>query len=273
MKLKLSTILAITSLGVGATQAASVAWDNTSTDGKWLTPANWDADTLPASSDDVTISNGDTVDYVAGADLSVTGGGSITVTGGSALKTDQGNWSQFNNGSVTLDNGTFTRTAGGNLVLGFDSSNTIAVGMSNSSNLTVGGELWFGRNVANTGVTASLTISDSTVAANGGVGIWFWNSDNNNYNLNVVGIGSSIQGRLGYEATNGGGANNSATWESLWTLGILQHNGSSAGAFADHFETTGTAGNTNYTLTAIPEPSSTALLGLGGLALVLRRRK
>ena len=29
----------------------------------------------------------------------------------------------------------------------------------------------------------------------------------------------------------------------------------------------------NITLTAIPEPSSTALLGLGGLALILRRRK
>ncbi len=29
----------------------------------------------------------------------------------------------------------------------------------------------------------------------------------------------------------------------------------------------------NHTLTVVPEPSTTALLGLGGLALILRRRK
>ena len=29
----------------------------------------------------------------------------------------------------------------------------------------------------------------------------------------------------------------------------------------------------NVNLTAVPEPTSTALLGLGGLALILRRRK
>lgn len=32
-------------------------------------------------------------------------------------------------------------------------------------------------------------------------------------------------------------------------------------------------GNYNATFTVVPEPSSTALLGLGGLALILRRRK
>ncbi|MEZ7957082.1 MAG: PEP-CTERM sorting domain-containing protein [Rubritalea sp.] len=41
-------------------------------------------------------------------------------------------------------------------------------------------------------------------------------------------------------------------------------------------EEDGLAGTTsidNFSITAVPEPSSTALLGLGGLALIMRRRK
>jgi len=43
--------------------------------------------------------------------------------------------------------------------------------------------------------------------------------------------------------------------------------------FASYAQRTSRAQYTNITITAIPEPSSTALLGLGGLALMLRRRR
>ncbi|MGJ8656174.1 MAG: PEP-CTERM sorting domain-containing protein [Akkermansiaceae bacterium] len=43
--------------------------------------------------------------------------------------------------------------------------------------------------------------------------------------------------------------------------------------FADYFLVTPNGGGGGSTLTLVPEPSSTALLGLGGLALILRRRK
>ncbi|BDS05180.1 hypothetical protein NT6N_02200 [Oceaniferula spumae] len=59
----------------------------------------------------------------------------------------------------------------------------------------------------------------------------------------------------------------SATYEDLWNIGLLQRNGANSGTFTDNFVVNG------GTLTAVPEPSSVALLGLGGLALIMRRRK
>jgi hypothetical protein len=56
-------------------------------------------------------------------------------------------------------------------------------------------------------------------------------------------------------------------YETLWTNGNLTVNGGQTGDFSDNFQVTGS------TLTTVPEPSSAALLGLGGLALILRRRK
>ena len=59
-----------------------------------------------------------------------------------------------------------------------------------------------------------------------------------------------------------------AYYSGLWDAGHLRVDGVKSGAFADHFEVNGT-----QLSLVVPEPSSTALLGLGGLALILRRRK
>ncbi len=58
-----------------------------------------------------------------------------------------------------------------------------------------------------------------------------------------------------------------ATFQTLWDQGKLTFGGANEGTFTDHFKVEGS------TLSVVPEPSSTALLGLGGLALILRRRK
>ncbi len=121
-----------------------------------------------------------------------------------------------------------------------------------------------------------MTLSGGSTldASAGSVGIWFNNSDNNTHIVNFTGAGT-IVGRLGYKDTFGGASDNNYQWSEAWTEGILKYNGTNTGAFADHFSTTGTAGTAGYKLiaVAVPEPSSTALLGLGGLALILRRRK
>jgi len=56
-------------------------------------------------------------------------------------------------------------------------------------------------------------------------------------------------------------------YEAFYTDGDLTIGGDNSAAFADVFQVSGN------TLSLVPEPSSTALLGLGGLALILRRRK
>ena len=55
-------------------------------------------------------------------------------------------------------------------------------------------------------------------------------------------------------------------YEGLFTGGDLQFEGSNAGTFGGNFQVSG------ETLSLVPEPSSLALLGLGGLC-VLRHRK
>ena len=57
-------------------------------------------------------------------------------------------------------------------------------------------------------------------------------------------------------------------YEAFYTAGDLTFAGDNSAAFADVFEVSG-----NTLSLVVPEPSSTALLGLGGLALILRRRK
>jgi hypothetical protein len=60
-------------------------------------------------------------------------------------------------------------------------------------------------------------------------------------------------------------------YEILWTDTVLKYNGGNTGTFSDHFQVTGS------TLTAIPEPSTFALMGivLGafGLSRMRNRRK
>lgn len=55
-------------------------------------------------------------------------------------------------------------------------------------------------------------------------------------------------------------------YEGLFTSGDLLFAGSNAGAFGDNFQVSG------QTLSLVPEPSSLALLGLGGLCVLRRRR-
>ena len=103
---------------------------------------------------------------------------------------------------------------------------------------------------------------------NGGVGIL-------NLSGGTVTIGSAptIGGSDRLNFTTGSTGSFDATgwtqtdYETLWTNGNLTVDGGQTGNFSDNFQVSGA------TLTVVPEPSSAALLGLGGLALILRRRK
>lgn len=271
-----TTILAVASLGISTTQAA-VVWDNGGAGLSWHTPDNWDTNAVPSSADDITITTTDAITFNPrfGGDHLRIDGGSLAITGGSLT---QGNFYGedvfVDNGTMTLNNTTFEFVNTGaqfRIAEGNGDSGTVHV---SNSTLTVNGELWLGDAGANTSQTAILNVTNSTLdLTTGAVGLWFWDTDaaGSSMSINVNGAGSTVSGRVGRRNTSGQA--NNVSWEALWDEGILQYNGGNLGTFADHFETSGTPGNQNYILTSVPEPSSSALLGLGGLALVLRRRK
>lgn len=275
-----TTILAVTSLGIGASQAATVAWDNGGTGQSWQTAGNWNPDGRPATGDDVTIATGDAVTLnpgFGGDHLIINGGGSVTVSNGSSLRQSNsfGEETFIDNGTLNLNDASYGLDNGGALTILANSTNFSGVINLVNSSIVTGGEIWLGSNTASsTNQTATINLTNSTIDSNGGVGIWFWdtNATDNNISININGGNSSIESRIG-RRLSGVASDNAVSWETLWNEGSLKFNGANSGVFSDHFTTTGTVGTAGYTLNSIPEPSSTALLGLGGLALILRRRK
>jgi hypothetical protein len=275
MKIATMTFLAATGM-MAITSAATVTWDNGGVDSNWFTGGNWSTDAVPNinGTDNATISNGDAVTYNAGADFDPGSGSTVTVSNGSSVTQTVTNWQRSSGGTLTLDNGSWTTAS----VVRNAYDNGVNAGtfnLLNGSSYIADNEFWVARpDTDYTNVLFDLNISGGSSADfNGGVGLWLWDADaaGNDYNINFSGAGGSIEGRIGYQTS--GGSNNSVTWETLWNDGILQWDGANAGVFSDHFSTTGTAGTTGYRLEAVPEPSSTALLGLGGVALLLRRRR
>ena len=257
-------MLALASLGISAAQAA-VTWSGADL-ADFATGSNWVGGAAPTNTDDIIIDNGTRADYTGSAG-DFASNSTLTITGaGSGYFTNEGNWTRLN-GTTTVTAGTID--VAGTLVFGSDNivtGSTINLNLSGGSAQT-GNELWFGWASAEVNHTINVNISNGgslTSTGGGGASIWLWDD----VTINFTGSGTIEAAGPGLK--NGAGL---VSWEDLWTAGDLQFNGANAGSFSDHFSTTGTNGTDTYTLTAVPEPSSTALLGLGGLALILRRRK
>lgn len=106
--------------------------------------------------------------------------------------------------------------------------------------------------------------------------------DGNFHNITVIldrtndEIRSYIDGTLIYTDTNAAIANLGAMLSGTNDFRTGAYNTTDADAFSgiqDHYRISDVALTTDQFLSAVPEPSSAALLSLGGLALILRRRK
>ncbi|MGJ8658192.1 MAG: PEP-CTERM sorting domain-containing protein [Akkermansiaceae bacterium] len=107
--------------------------------------------------------------------------------------------------------------------------------------------------------------------------------------LTFAGLDDSLTYDLIGGLARAGTQGNIGNWTSVWSADgqSAPTNGFSSGAYVSFAGLSSTGGSLVITvvsdnqyagisqleLTAVPEPSSTALLGLGGLALILRRRK
>ncbi len=263
MKLNTTLILAAASLSIGSLQAATVIW--TGADNNVFNQVNnWSEGGVPGVgtgavdlvNDLFVISNGDTVSGTSPSfNMNLKSG--LTINGGSTLSLTASNWTKILNGStMTVDNGTYVRDSGNRLEIDGSSlvakNNAVITGTFATSTNTTG--------LLNVKVSSTVTISGDSVFT-----FDYYQIDSTSV-VNFTGAGTMV-GSL--NAVGG-----TTTWESYYALGRLKFdNANPVGLFSDNFSTTGTVGTVGYTLTAVPEPSSTALLGLGGLALILRRCK
>ncbi len=266
---------------------APVTWN--AGDGDWNTAANWDPQQVPNLNGGVNalIDNGATVTYPASSlgDLTIDGDRILTISGGSTWQQTTTHWTRVNTGVLALDGGTFQRTAGGNVVLAFDSNETATLSLTDGAVFDVAGELWLGHTAARENQVINVNIDDSTLTT--GAAIWLWDTDatGNDFNINFTGKDHATVTTdwLGRRDTVHGGQNN-VLWESLWDEGLLTVGGEGAAeglVFAEFFQTSGNPGPYNgaYTLEftgiPVPEPSTIALavLGLVGLIGFGRRRR
>jgi T5SS/PEP-CTERM-associated repeat protein/autotransporter-associated beta strand protein len=161
--------------------AADRTWDNGAGTNEWFTPANWNPDGSPASSDNLTIIAGTPQTATA---VSVSGGGSIRLNG-TGVTVNLSNFTVGNsagNGTLTIDRGVLTSgysvmgsVAGSTGVANLSGSssawNTQAsqplfigyggtgnVNVSTGADLTVGGYLELG---GSAGASGALSLSDS----------------------------------------------------------------------------------------------------------------
>ncbi len=245
--------LALASVLPMAAQAATVTWDGDAADGLWDTATNWDGDTVPGAGDDVIISNGDTV-----TGTTFNGNYTVTLSGNSTLA-DGGVW-RAGTTTVTVESGSTLGSGGfwdlNNATLNFKDGAAVNMGFwehknTNVFNFELGAAGFTTLTPGNLteGAPPAITTTYSVDMANytGGTGV-----------IDLVDFGGDSTGLTNAIFTGGG----------QYVLAV-----NNAGSYTAALQWDDATDKVQLNITAVPEPSSAALLGLGGLALILRRRK
>ena len=275
MKTNIKTLFALSAVPALAlsAQAAVVAWDGGAT-GSWNTTTNWNPDGLPGSADDVTISNAD-----------------VTIDEGS-----------YNINSLSLINSSLDGIETGantTQVLRWTNGGTV-FNIDATSNFGASDDFFDMRGVSvnfDSGAQADLGTWETKM---GGV-----NGFTATFNLDASGFTTINTGRLLHRIDSSGGDYTDYTWnvdfadydfasgsQTITLASFAGTNTNTDGMSTANFQ----LGNLEMlnagsfygdstlawdeatdsvvlTIVAIPEPSSTALLGLGVSSLLLRRKR
>lgn len=254
-KINMKAAATLIAVGSFASVHAAVIWDNNggTGDNKWGTATNWDA-AAPVASDIVIIDNGDTVNItgnILASNLNITlsGGSDLTYTGvGGAFQLN------LKSATVALATGS-TLASDGDIRMW----NSASIEFDDGADLN--GKTEF--RGANAGLQFNLGATGFTTVTAGNLGFWSGNDLSDiNFTVDLT------------DYTAGAATITLIDWTG----------GSGSQALLDGANQTITGGSGNLiwddtnkaiqlNIAAVPEPSSAALLGLGGLALILRRRK
>jgi hypothetical protein len=241
--------------------ASATFWTNTTGDGLWKTPGNWDTGVVPTPTDQVYLNSGvgPTIDSGTaatsnklwgpgnggvGGDMTMTiDGGSLAVSAGCFWSVGQ---TAGRHGIAVLEDATVT--VGTDLYVGNDGDGTFS--MSGNSTVTVGG---------------TLHVSNKLSSTFGHVNLYSGLLDT--VDLTGYHEGNDIlidiyEGTLIVRKKSGG-----PLQEGWIDKGYIIGYGGAGTVILEHDDVTGWD-----TLTAIPEPATIALLSLGGLALIRRKR-
>lgn len=249
MKKITSTILLATSLGLASQASATIVFQGGSinTAGNWFDTDNGNATGLPGSGDTATIAvDGTIVNTTTNFGTAIVNHTAGTLTSNaSAINLNfngAGGTYNLQGGTLVLRglqaNNSTINLESGLVRLGTTTNTGIGFGVNNGGTLNIGGSV--------------VIESDRAITSPFDTGTFDFASDWTG-SFTVDGFAEA------------GGFEN-----------LLQDFGASVDGVVvneTNFDTFFETSNNGLTLTAVPEPSSAALLGLGGLALIMRRRK
>ncbi len=286
----------MTAAALTATPALAETWigpGGTGDSGEYTVGTNWSGGNVPntAGGGTATINSGD-VTYTPGGDIAINNGGTLEINGGSWTQVDGGAWIQLGGGNLVVAGGTFNQGTSGNIVRNAATTISVSAGTANFNgnfiyeatatgalNITGGtvnvanefkpvetftmsaGTLSVGNLISFADGPGSILFTGGTIVLDGsGVYSGFYGGDAGTKSLNFT---SGSTGLLRFENYTAAELDS----DNFLTNSTIQVNGVTDAAA---FLVTESNGGVNVTL--IPEPASLALMGLGGLLILNRRR-
>ncbi|MDG1358343.1 MAG: PEP-CTERM sorting domain-containing protein [Akkermansiaceae bacterium] len=247
----LLTISALAGLSFTTAQAATITWDDGAGNDDWSSGANWDApEVAPANGDSVILTT--TAQSILDYAWTIESGQSLTTTA-----------TGFGDELVLQSDSILTLATGGTMDIQF-----MRPRFSSGGNFVI--EAGASLNTDNYGLSAiSATITYEADAA----GVTTWNNDGQFQ----MGGDNLVIDLSSYDVSNGKVLTlvdydlfADLSGQTFGSISIIPTAGGIAGPVDYQYD----LGGGNLAIVVfVPEPSSTALLGLGGLALMLRRRR